>query len=273
VKSGVVRMMKGKNLATILVLTVLLSMLCGCVDYEVETQVSTPTPAPTLRPTLQPTPTPLVTEKEKNVETVTDIVEEYYKTHTYSVNDLFVCADMAIDVWNMVETQGINAEIAVGNVDDPNADWTEYNHAWVLAEVSPDTWLAIETTGGYVTYDENYYRGYFFDNPKEFKKYLELAKEYTTQIDRINGLNIEYSNCYNEYITEYNDYIDLLNEFNSKYAGHPVSAEGLSFKTEMETQLAIAKEKEGQCNQLSKMIEAENVRLLEIVNQMEGLLA
>jgi len=90
--------MKGKNLATILVLTVLLSILCGCVDYEVETPVSTPTPALTLRPTLQPTPTPIVTEEEKNVETVTDIVEEYYKTHTYSEYDLFVCADMAIDV-------------------------------------------------------------------------------------------------------------------------------------------------------------------------------
>lgn len=131
-------MVKGRKLAAILTLTVLLSILCGCLDYEVETPVSTPTSAPTTRPTY--TPTPIVIEEEKNVEILTDIIKEYYKTHTYSKFDLFVCGDMAIDVWNMVETRGINAKIVVGNVDDPNADWTEYNHAWVLAEVSPGTW-------------------------------------------------------------------------------------------------------------------------------------
>jgi uncharacterized lipoprotein YajG len=105
-------MMKGKNLAMILVLTVLLSMLCGCVDYEVETQVSTPTPAPTLRPTLQPTPTPIVTEEEKNVEIVTGIVEDYHKTHTYSMPDLFVCADMAIDAQRRLD--GIRSRMGFG---------------------------------------------------------------------------------------------------------------------------------------------------------------
>jgi hypothetical protein len=270
-------MMKGKSLATILVLTVLLSILCGCVDYEVETPVSTPTPAPTLRPTLQPTPTPIVTEEEKNVETVTDIVEEYYKTHTYSEYDLFVCADMAIDVWNMVKTQGINTEIAVGNMDDPNADWTEYNHAWVLAEVSSDTWLALETTGGYVTYDENYYSGYFFDSPREFKEYLELMKEYNAQIDRIKELQIEYSDTYNEWAREVNYYNVLSNEYNKKCAGTrsltPVEYQDcLNLLGRLNAQRVVVERVSGRADQLVYTINEENKRLAEIVNELTELL-
>ena len=34
-------------------------------------------------------------------ETAVNIVEQYHQTHTYSMTDLFVCADMAMDVWNM----------------------------------------------------------------------------------------------------------------------------------------------------------------------------
>jgi hypothetical protein len=269
-------MMKGKSLATILVLTVLLSILCGCVDYEVETPVSTPTPAPTLRPTLQPTPTPIVTEEEKNVETVTDIVEECYKTHTYSEYDLFVCADMAIDVWNMVKTQGINTEIAVGNVDDPNADWTEYDHAWVLAEVSSDTWLALETTGGYVTYDENYYSGYFFDSPREFKEYLELMKEYNAQIDRIKELQVEYSDTYDEWVREANYYEDLVDEFNRRYGGRSLSPEkyreSLDFQSKIYAQYAVVERVSGRADQLVDTINEENKRLTEITNELNELL-
>ncbi|VUT27648.1 MAG: hypothetical protein SYNGOMJ08_00195 [Candidatus Syntrophoarchaeum sp. GoM_oil] len=127
---------------------------------------------------ITPTATPILTQKEKNIQIVTEIVEDYYKTHTYNLSDRFVCADMAIDVWNMVETQGINAKIAVGNVNNPDVDWTEYDHAWVVAETSPGKWLALETTAGYVTDEDNYYKGYFFENPKEFKEYLERIKEY-----------------------------------------------------------------------------------------------
>jgi hypothetical protein len=183
------RMIKGRNLAVILALTVLLSILCGCVDNEVETPVPTPTSTPTLIPTLQSTPAPIITEEEKNVGIVTDIVKDYYKTHTYSKYNLFVCADMAIEVWNMVETQRINAEIAVGNVDNPNANWTEYNHAWVLSEVSPDRWLALEPTGGYIVYsedNENYYSGYFFNTTHRLIELMIYRRN--IQILMMNGL-------------------------------------------------------------------------------------
>jgi hypothetical protein len=251
-------------------------ILCGCVENEVETPVSTPSSTPTLVPALRSTPTPLVTE-EKNIQIVTEIVEEYYKTHTYSEYDLFVCADMAIEVWNMVETQGIKAEIAVGNVDNPNVDWTEYNHAWVLAKVSPDIWLALEATGGYVTYDKNYYTGYFFNNPKEFKRYLELMKEYNAQIDRINGLQIEYSDYYNEFVREGNYYNVLLNEFNQKCAGTrsltPVEHQNcLNLFERLSAQGVVLQRISAKAEQVVYTMNEENKRLTQITNELNELL-
>ena len=252
VESGVVRMIKGKLLATILALAALLCISCGCVDYEVETPV------------------------EKNIEIVTEIVEDYYKTHTYSMPDLFVCADMAIDVWNMVETQGINAEIAVGNVDNPDADWTEYDHAWVLAEVAPDTWLALETTGGYVTYKDGYYTGYSFENAREFKEYLELMKEYKAQIDRINELQIEYSDTYDEWVKEYNYYKILSDDFNSNCAGTTSDIskvqECINKYAKLNQQNVVLSKINGELEQILDTANEENKRLTEITNKLNELL-
>src|SRR5438093_12376543 len=86
----------------------------------------------------------------KNVKIVSQIVSNYHRTHTYIGKDIFVCGDMASDVWNMVQTKGINAKILIGNVERSISSPLEVNHAWVLAEVSPGSWLALETTGGFV---------------------------------------------------------------------------------------------------------------------------
>ncbi|MDY6896004.1 MAG: hypothetical protein SVO01_11400 [Thermotogota bacterium] len=266
--------MKRKNWHTIAVLCVLVTILaCGCIEEEMLTEIpEIPTP-PATNSTLA---TPAPSQEEKNIQIVTGIVEDYYKTHTYSTPVLFVCADMAIDVWNMVETQGINAEIAIGNVDNPNADWPEYNHAWVLAEASPNTWLALETTGGYVTYDEKYYIGYFFESPKEFKGYLELMKEYNEQIDRINELQVEYSDTYDEWVRETNYYEDLVNEFNRRYVGRSLSPEeyheSLDFQSKIYTQYAVVERVSGRADQLVDTINEENKRLTEITNELKGLL-
>jgi len=268
--------MKRKFLAMIVALAILACVLCGCVDYKVETPVSTLTSTPTLIPTLQSTPTPIITEEKKNVGIVTDIVEDYYKTHTYRKYDLFVCADMAIDVWDMVETQGINAEIAVGNADNPNANWTEYNHAWVLAEVSPGKWLALETTGGYATYDKNYYSGYFFRNPREFKRYLELMKEYNAHIDGINDLQMEYSDTYDEWVRVANYYEDLVSEYNGRYAGRSLSPEeyqaSLDLQSKIYAQYAVVERVSGRADQLVYTINEKNKRLTEIINELNELL-
>ena len=83
-------------------------------------------------------------------ETATNIVRHYHETHTYSTVDFYVCSDMAADVWNMLKTFGIEALIQVGNVHQAVNEITESDHAWVLAEIAPGQYLALETTGGQV---------------------------------------------------------------------------------------------------------------------------
>jgi hypothetical protein len=61
----------------------------------------------------------------------------------------------------------------------------EANHVWVLAEISPDNWIAMETTGGFLICNDHdicpvnnqlYYHGWSFDNPGELKEALEIQR-------------------------------------------------------------------------------------------------
>ena len=122
-------------------------------------------------------------------ETAEKIVKYYHDTHEYSVTDLFVCSDMAAEVWNMLKAQGIDAVITVGNINTSISDILLSNHAWVRAEVGPGEYLALEATGGYaVPKSENalYYRGWIFDSPKELKRHNELVREHNVRVDVIN---------------------------------------------------------------------------------------
>lgn len=129
-------------------------------------------------------------QKKHNIEVIKKIVEDYHKTHTYSLPDLFVCFDMAIDVWNMVKTKGINATLIVGNVKKDITDIKQANHVWVVAEVSPDTWIALETTGGFLVcpdltvcsrYNPRYFIGSHFNNPRDLKRAQDALKYPSTQ--------------------------------------------------------------------------------------------
>ncbi len=132
---------------------------------------------------------------ERDVGIVKGIAQEYHSTHTYlgvqagQSSDIYVCLDMAKDVWNMIKTRGINAVIEVGNVNQDITTIHDVNHAWVLAEVSPMQWLAVETTGGFtVTREENsrYYGGLQFDTPADLKKY-SCGTDYCWSNTCVNG--------------------------------------------------------------------------------------
>jgi hypothetical protein len=119
--------------------------------------------------------------KEQNIQTIKTIIEEYHQTHTYTLNDMYACAQMSQDVWDMVETKGINATIEVGDVDQNITTIRQANHAWVRAEVSPGEWIAMETTGGYLVCNNSricavsnprYYTGWTFATPKDLQAYL-----------------------------------------------------------------------------------------------------
>ena len=125
-------------------------------------------------------------------ETAAKIVKYYYETHEYSMTDLFICSDMAGEVWNMLKAEGIKAVIAIGDTGNIVPDILQCTHAWVLAEVAPGEYLALEATGGYVvTKGENayYYNGWYFDSPAELKRHNDLKKEYNTLIGVRNEIN------------------------------------------------------------------------------------
>ena len=171
-----------------LVLIVIFS--AGCTNNSTNNQSSpqsnyaTPTYIPISTPTYIPTsivtPTP-ETQRDRNIETIKNIVEEYHQTHTYNLPDMYACTQMSQDVWDMVETQGITAIIKVGNVNQNVNTIHEADHAWVLAEVSPNEWIAMETTAGYLVCSDpsicainnpRYYTGWNFNTPKDLQDYM-----------------------------------------------------------------------------------------------------
>lgn len=177
-------------------------------------------------------------QTDKNIRVCEQIATEYSNSHTYSTDDVYDCDNMAQDVWNMLKAKGINARIAAGNFESAgnsriangetvhknpdsrnlgeievpgniynvsnSSNIDSLNHAWVLAEVSPGSWLAIECTGGYIVYiDENekYYQGLTFSNPKNYRSFLSLYRNW-----KIKALDYEAERSYyNELIKPYNN--------------------------------------------------------------------
>jgi len=180
-------------------------------------------------------------EAERNVRVCEQIAADYYDSHTYTEDDVYDCDNMAQDVWNMLKAKDIDARIAVGYFDfednvrvgdgrpiGENLDAgipgefetcnsvsddsgllnsgviDSFNHAWVLAEVSPGSWLAIECTGGYVVYsdeNENYYRGLTFSNPRNYRNFLDLYADWKVQARDYEDQRLYY----NELVGEYNE--------------------------------------------------------------------
>jgi len=209
---------------------------------------------------------------ETPAETAENIVKRYYETHLYSKYDFFVCSDMALDVWNMLKAHGINAVIQIGNVETPTDNITEADHAWVLAETTPGKYLALETTGGYAVWEnDNYYRGWSFDNPKEYKRYVELKYEFNVRTDIAMGFVDRTNIAVDKYQNELSRYQELLDEFNIKYVGHPVSSESQNFRDRIETQLALVKVLEGKCSLLTELMNEQTKELENIGAEMRGL--
>jgi hypothetical protein len=135
-------------------------------------------------------------------ETAEKIVKYYHDTHVYSTYDLFICSDMASEVWNMLKAQGINARIVIGNVDAAIGDILLSNHAWVLAEVAPGEYLALETTGGFVVPESQnalYYRGWYFDSPAKLKSNNQLVREYNIRVGIRNQIAAEANKVIEEH--------------------------------------------------------------------------
>ena len=166
-------------------------------------------------------------QEDTNIRILQQIVEDYHKIHTYTLEDYFVCADMAQDVWNIVETQGMRALLVAGNIKNPNADWKDYDHAWVIVEAAPQQWVALETTGGFLVNkneNPNYYRGIFFENPKDLKTNMDLRRDHNNEIARFAAIVSQYNAKVSEYNTELDYYRSIFDSYNNKYAGRSLTA-------------------------------------------------
>ncbi len=214
-----------------------------------------------------------ISEEEKNTWIVGAIVQEYYKSHTYSEIDFFVCTDMSIGVWNMIETRGINAVIAVGNIDDAAASPTQYNHAWVMAEIAPGTWLALETTGGFTVTrgnNRNYYHGFFFDNPREFKDYLDLMTRHNDQVERLRNTQADYLNAYTTWKREvdyYNTLVDELNTYVGRQLTHTEYQYAQSLQQKVNSQRTIVEREQSRLGLLEEAVEREEALLQSFISQ------
>ena len=206
---------------------------------------------------------------ETPAETAKNIVRHYHETHVYSEYDFFVCSDMALDVWNMLKAQGINALIQIGNVDTGAEDITETDHAWVLAETSFGRYLALETTGGYIVEDNPlYYRGWSFDNPREYKRFVELMKEYNIRVSIVKQLWQAFEAEREAALEAANEYIELINEASRISVLDPL------FNSKVEEVVLKAEECGeciGRCDQLNELVDQQEQELEKVVSEMRGL--
>jgi len=152
---------------------------------------------------------------------VQDITDNYFKTHTYSQSDLFSCVDYSIDLWNQFRTAGFNAKLAIGNLEKNNATVEDINHAWVLVEISPFNYVAVETTRGMI-FTKDQAPEYFsntlqFHTPGALKKYLELRQNYFDELNKLNyGQSTSICQIYQLKIKQYNDAVESYNQGTSE---------------------------------------------------------
>jgi hypothetical protein len=109
-----------------------------------------------------------------------DIADNYYLTHTY-IEDETDCNDMAIDVWNMLHTEGIKSIIVIGNHYMDNEQFGDCDHAWLLVYDSEGYSFAVETTAGLLYFPEDaenepeigqYWEGFPYVKPSDLKSDL-----------------------------------------------------------------------------------------------------
>ena len=201
-----------------------------------------------------------VLEGSTPAETAERIIRYYHDTHVYDVVDMFVCADMAAEVWNMLKAQGINALIMVGKLNWPITEITQCDHSWVLAELAPGEYLALETTIGVTkprSTNPEYYRGWIFDTPAAEKDWQHLAREYNTRVEIVNDIIIEANKAHISYSSTMDIYVKL--------------AEGGASSLELEAQEETMQKWLVIENKLVEIKESMEKVLYEIQDQMEGL--
>ena len=217
-------------------------------------------------------------EADANTRILQQIVKDYHAIHTYSIEDYYICADMAQDVWNIVDTQGIPALLVAGNIENPETDRKNYNHAWVIAEVSPGQWIALETTAGNLVTrmaNPNYFKGIFFKNPKDMKTYLDYTKEYNNELERLAALQQQYTTKLAEYNAELDNYNSLVSDYNTNYANRQLLPAAYQASVTLKNNIAVAtaslEQKKSGLDQISSAYTSEKEIMTSVTSQLDAL--
>jgi hypothetical protein len=217
---------------------------------------------------------------DTNIRILRKIVEDYHNIHSYSLIDYFICADMAQDVWNIVDTRGMRAVLVAGNIQKPDAGWKEYDHAWVLVEAARGQWVALETTGGFLVFKKdnpNYFRGIFFENPKDLKTNMDLSRDYNNEIYRFSTLASQYNAKVSAYNTERDYYHSLTDSYNKQYVGQNLTfaeyQESLGAKSTIEAEQLKLVQLKAELDQLTVTYNNEKQIMDNITAQMDELAA
>ncbi len=206
-------------------------------------------------------------------KTAENIVKRYHETHIYAKYDFFVCADMALDVWDMCKAQGINAVIKVGNVETEAKNITEANHAWVLAETTPGKYLALETTGGYAVWGSDnllYYQGWSFDNPREYKRWVELKQEYNIRVQLIAQSGKDFETTKQKGLEAENKLSKLLDDTKTLSIFDPLLRSKIA---EIFIETVKYGELIGRMKQFEDLIILQQQELIKILSEMIGLIS
>lgn len=177
---------------------------------------------------------------QPNYTKIQSILYNYHRQHTYMSKEMFVCLDMAVDIWNLMETAGIKSRLMLGYypIDNSyNNTVIKYlsgiNHAWVMAEISPSLWIPLETTGGFIVdpsvqHFRLYNQGIVFDNPK-------ICKEFDVSRHAM--------------IDTCNETVSMRDNFNRLFAGEPITRDTTEYTGRM-------KQKVDDCEHLIEKVTA-----------------
>jgi hypothetical protein len=145
-------------------------------------------------------------------EIVTKLVKNYYDSHLYLI-DIYDCNNMATDIWDILQKLKIKSRIVIGSIDKAIDNILNSDHAWILAEVNPGEFLALETTGGFAVMEsENnkYFHGWYFTDPAQLKANDDLKAAYNAEAVFLMFLSEKRKTVNDEYVTAANQGNQIL---------------------------------------------------------------
>jgi len=99
---------------------------------------------------------------------VSSIRDEYFDTHSYVVGQSDLHA-MVIDIWEVLESEGIASYIVYGNQSLEYESFQQCNYAWLLIYTRSSSFTLDCETGSVRSRGGQYGEGYIYLNPSDFR--------------------------------------------------------------------------------------------------------